>query len=663
MCQSRIRIEMKKLFFIVLFLCQLHFATTQGIDTLWKNNPGISDSAKLELLGDLCYNLVFEDTAKSVLICEEMLRFAEGASNIYARINAYRTAGIIYQELQNFTKTLINYSMAVKLCAGVNDTEGRILYGKTLSNFGSFYHRNGDYETALLMYLRADSLLDPFDFVNFKINIYSKISDVYDHLRQKDQYTYYYNKLLKLAEKAKDTLSIISSQFTLALREIDEGEYDAAEAKFKNAMKLAGNLRNPECIFICHYNLGLIEKLRKNDTKAIEYFIKSTGIARKSNDYYNICESLNKLGSLYLKTGNFKEAQNTIEESISLSRQYEFSGILKDALGIAVNIQDTLGNYRKALIYYKEYDKLLKKITDLEVRKNISFLDAKYQAGMRENEIGRLEAQQKIQSIKISRNRLWIISLVALTLLLTGSFILIFLNLKYKKQIIKQENDIQRQIIIDLEKDRQLTATTAVLQGEEAERTRLARDLHDGLGGLLSGIKLKLTGIKGNFIVTQDNVDQFDKALNLLDYSIGELRRVAHNMMPEALIKYGLKDALSDFCSQLQCDDKLKVVFQFYGQENRMDNTIEIGLFRIAQELLNNVIKHAGASEAIVQLIQEDKRVHLVVQDNGKGFDPSGIDPMKGTGLSNIKARVFSLNGRVDIDSKPGQGTEISVEL
>jgi signal transduction histidine kinase len=294
-------------------------------------------------------------------------------------------------------------------------------------------------------------------------------------------------------------------------------------------------------------------------------------------------------------------------------------------------------------------------IHNLQTEKHILELETKYQTEKHKKEIEILKAQKKQRNI-------FIYSLIAIFIVSGIAISFIYRNIHIKRIIAEQTIELSQQKIIKLEKERQLSATHAVLQGEETERNRLARDLHDGLGGLLSGVKMKLSTMKGNFVLSQENVDQFDHTIDLLDNSIKELRRVAHNMMPESLVKFGLKDALQDFCSQI--DSKAnKINFQFYGEGNRLESSIEIAVYRIAQELINNSMKHAGASEILVQLVQEGPRVHLTVQDNGKGFDPNMIVSIKSAGLRNIRARVESFNGSLDIVSEPGKGTEVSVEF
>jgi len=153
----------------------------------------------------------------------------------------------------------------------------------------------------------------------------------------------------------------------------------------------------------------------------------------------------------------------------------------------------------------------------------------------------------------------------------------------------------------------------------------------------------------------------FTRALEQLDSSIGEMRRVAHNMMPEALVRLGLPQAVQDYCDGVNESNQLTVKCQIHGLEERLDPTTEIVVYRIIQELLNNIVKHANASEALVQLMRQDDRLSITVEDNGKGFDPSTVST-RGAGLSNVRSRVDYLKGEMDLRSEPGKGCSIHIE-
>lgn len=190
----------------------------------------------------------------------------------------------------------------------------------------------------------------------------------------------------------------------------------------------------------------------------------------------------------------------------------------------------------------------------------------------------------------------------------------------------------------------------------------MARDLHYGLGGLLSGVKIILSSVKGNSVISSENAKIFDQPLKLLDSSIIELRMVAHSLMPETLNHLGLKTALNDFIDELRTNASSILTFRSFGPDVRYDLQLELTIYRIAQELVNNALKHSGAQNNDLNLIAESNRVCIQVVDNGKGFD-TAANPGEGKGIVSIRDRVASTNGRFDLERSPGHGTEATVEL
>jgi len=164
--------------------------------------------------------------------------------------------------------------------------------------------------------------------------------------------------------------------------------------------------------------------------------------------------------------------------------------------------------------------------------------------------------------------------------------------------------------------------------------------------------------------MTPDNAQAFERSMDMLDSSIKEMRRVAHNMMPEALVKFGLDTALKDFCNDINQSGALKVDYQSLGMEQEViDQTTSITIYRIVQELIHNTMKHAAATTAIVQLSKTDGQLSITVEDDGKGFDPVILQAVKGIGWTNIKSRVDFLKGILDVQSDAGKGTSVHIEF
>jgi signal transduction histidine kinase len=199
-----------------------------------------------------------------------------------------------------------------------------------------------------------------------------------------------------------------------------------------------------------------------------------------------------------------------------------------------------------------------------------------------------------------------------------------------------------------------------MLQGEERERRRVAGDLHDGLGGMLAGVKMNLTGLSA--APAAGNGSELHKVIGQLDSSISELRRIARNMMPEALLKFGLDIALKDLCGSMMTE-AVKIGYQSFGIESSIPQDTQVTIYRIVQELLTNATRHAHASNILVQCSQNGDTFLVTIEDNGKGFDTALASRAKGIGLGNVKRRVDYLHGNMEIISAENEGTTINIEL
>ncbi|MBK9791741.1 MAG: sensor histidine kinase [Sphingobacteriales bacterium] len=214
--------------------------------------------------------------------------------------------------------------------------------------------------------------------------------------------------------------------------------------------------------------------------------------------------------------------------------------------------------------------------------------------------------------------------------------------------------ELDKMLVISLRQNQKLI---------EDERSRVAKDLHDGLGGLLSGVKLSLNSITGNVVVSEQHATVFKRVLNQLDNAISEMRRVAHSMMPESLLRFGLAQAIEDFCYDINESKTVQLNFYHHGLEQRLDSSIEITLYRVIQELVNNAIKHAAATEIMIHLVRNENQLTLTVEDNGVGFNINNIQKIKGVGLSNIQSRIDFLKGYVEIDSKKNVGSSFYITI
>ncbi|MDN5205058.1 PAS domain S-box protein [Fulvivirgaceae bacterium BMA10] len=206
----------------------------------------------------------------------------------------------------------------------------------------------------------------------------------------------------------------------------------------------------------------------------------------------------------------------------------------------------------------------------------------------------------------------------------------------------------------------------AVLQGQEQERKRVAKELHDGLGQSLSAINLNLNALEPELeIFNQKFRSTYNKLKLLLENTISDVKTISHNLMPRILENYGLVKALDYLFGFIDETNQIKINFQPYGLECRVDPKVEIALYRIVQELMNNILKHAQSKEVNVQLVKHEDSIVLLIEDDGRGFDIASVNQVSsdGFGLKNIATRVKALDGLLELDSTPGKGTSVTVEL
>ena len=432
-------------------------------------------------------------------------------------------------------------------------------------------------------------------------------------------------------------------------------EYKEASKYSKIAKRYYDKTYSFESLTGYHLISGLINMNLNELNEANINFSEGLKIAETNKNVFSITQSKMQLARVLTLQKRFAESEKILKSAEAVIEKTN-ENLQKDVLlDYYSRLYEESGDYKKALLYYKKYKQLNDSIASSENKHFLSELETKYNIQKKDKNILELEKQQ-------IKQRTFIYSLIGIALgLLIFSFLL-YKNYKARKKINDQE-------IIQLHQEKKIDATQNMIQGEEQERTRLARDLHDGLGGMLTGVKFQLNSMKGNVILSEENAGTFTKSISQIDNAIAEMRRVAHNMMPEALLKFGLDETLRSYCDSVSQNSELTVSYQSFGMEERLEQTNEIVLYRIVQELLNNTIKHANATKSNIQLTRNDNLISLTVEDNGKGFDVNTEQiasklAMTGIGLSNINHRVEYLNGKMDIQSdSKGTSTHIEFEI
>ncbi len=403
--------------------------------------------------------------------------------------------------------------------------------------------------------------------------------------------------------------------------------------------------------------LYLITKQKNNE--ALPVIEKGLGYARKFKQnllvqmfYLNKYDILRKLKK-------YKEAKDVLENILTEKTLVTDANNRKTIYRQLSGLNEEIGHSHEALSWERKYSQLNDSLHSENIKLEINTLEKKFNTAEKETKIANLNAEKKQKELEVSKKNTYLSGLSFVLLLILSLFIFLLILYRKNKKISEQKEINLQQKIKDIRQKEELTLTKAILESEEKERERIARDLHDGLGGMLAGVKINLSAWSSVYLHGENT--EFNKILGQLDQSVAELRSVARNLMPESLLNFGLETALRDLCEFYQRKD-LEIDFQPLNITRNLSLAVQINIYRIVQELLANAVKHAEGSCILLQCSQSGDHFMVTIEDNGKGFIEDNDQIVKSMGLRNLRNRVEYLNGKIEINSDP-EGTAINIEL
>ncbi|MEB8329566.1 sensor histidine kinase [Flavobacteriaceae bacterium KMM 6897] len=585
---------------------------------------------------------------------EKALQYGKMAHTLSEKINFYtgkirasRGLGKVFVIQGKLDSALYYHQYSLK---HAQENKDSINIGASLLKIGSTYRRMSDFKNALDYATKAIKIIESYGDKTSIAEMNDALQLIYFSLPNYEKAILYGSKAVSQARELKNKPLLMQALSNLTLSYNETKRFKESKKALVEAQALATELQDLNAESAILLNLAGVF-LKQGDYKTLkEYANKALIINKKIGSTDGECVSLRALAISYLHEKEYLLAKDYALNALEIAEANNYKTEMGDCYKLLSNISFAMQNLEDGERYYEKSNAMIEEIFNEAYLQSAAQFEKKYETEEKDSKI-------KLQSLKLNQKNI-------LNYIFIGSSIalLLFILLLYRNYSHKQKLQFHR--ISELEKEKQLTATEAVLKGEEQERIRLAKDLHDGLGGMLSGIKYSFQTIKQNLIMTPDNQMSFERSMDMLDSSIKEMRRVAHNMMPESLVKFGLDTAAKDFCNEINTSGALKINYQSMGMSAiAIDQTTAITMYRVLQELINNIIKHASAKTAIVQFTFTDTVLTLTVEDDGKGFYPENLNQTKGMGWANIKNRINFLGGVIHIDSKPGKGTSVHIEI
>jgi len=634
----------------------------EAIKNLNKIND--NDTARVNALLKVFASATYLKEWKTVMpYCEEALVLSRRLNYEKGLTGCYRYLGHYYKSASNRQMAQACFDSVIRIAGDREDKT--LLEHKAVAQRwkGRIYHDQENYYMALQYYFDALPYFEQH-ISRTTYFIYSDISGIYMELNNLDKALEYGKKNITLAEKDTSKIMLLQAYLGFVNICLEKNDLPTASMYLDKAEPYIPQPNEILVNYAYYQRRGHIAFQQKKFAASYGYYLRAYHYSEMSGHYTHMCLSLHYLSQNAMELGNMADARKFAFHNLELAEQANSKSSRIDALLNVAAYYNKTGNSGKAAYDYLKQAMLLKDtlVSDKNLRQ-INSLEALYESDKKEKAIIQLQKEKALQMAAAKRNsllnKIFFVSIIVLLL-----FGYLFYNLfRNRQQISNQKQTMQEQKIVQLEKDRKLTAIGAMLKGQEEERSRIAKDLHDGLGGLLSGTKLSLLNVRENILLNHENAVYFDRALSMLDNSIGDLRKVAHNLMPETLVKFGLPDALSDFCNSVKLFSNADVIYQQFGEPHPLSGTAEVFIYRIIQELVNNAVRHADARQIIVQLSMNSDKTRITVEDDGKGFDENCLARSKGAGMSNIRYRVEYFNGSLDIETAPGKGTSVNIEL
>ena len=539
-------------------------------------------------------------------------------------------------------------------------------YFKATNNKANALMFNSNYHQALMAFFECLNMEDSIHNKKLTGQVLNNIGLVYESIGDEDNALSYEKKSLVYKLATGDSVTLARTYGNIGNAFAHKGMLDSAIFYEQMSYRLYLPHQDREGMSNALGDIGNMYMKKNDPDSAVLYLSQGLAIAQRLSNAENSANFENDLAQIYLKKGDLPHAWSYASMAAAHAPEITDNEFLQNHYELMYRYFKRTGNTVRAFDYLEK----LNTVNDSIFRQKINIQNEKIafeyeyrQKQLKDSLIYQTQLAIGDKKITATRNRL-IISV--LLLLLAVLLVIIGYSrsklLRRQNLLAHQKHALQEQKIKELENERQILASQGVLQGQESERSRLAKDLHDGLGGLLTGAKHSIIHMKETIIIDGDAIAIFEKSLGMIDTAMTELRRVAQNMMPEALAKFGLEEALKDYCASA-CTRDVKVVFESFGDSLHLDHSRAIFIYRIIQELVNNAVKHAEATQVMVQLVKGEGWITLSVEDNGKGFDVNNLKESTGSGWSNIKSRVGYLNGNLDLRSEKGTGTSVNIEI
>ncbi len=591
---------------------------------------------------------------------------------LFARgtIAALHTMGFVYENRGAYDTALNRYKEALAYAERLHDSDKVI--PSILNNMGITYSHLGNFEQTTKCYERALQVTEKYlaelgerhpgyhDLIKAYNAVYINLVKQLLDLGQLEQVMVYIDKAEQYAVETGNYYFLGHLMVSKGTYYNQKGNWEQAEHYMRQALNIGQTHRIVSVEHLALLDLGIIYTNNGKLDQAKACLLKAKSIKGEINTV-NENTALLALGRVYVMLKDYENARTILNTALTQAEALNLSSNLVQIHEILAQYYTRSGRFRQALTHTQKYIALKDSFANQQVQDNLNALEVRYRTAEKDKEITNKQLTIARQEESLAKKNTWITGALAGIILLSALFISLYRSYRHKQHIRDREIRILKQEQQFLMQERKIDRLKTLMEGEEKERARIARDLHDGIAAQLAAVRLNFSQVQKEHRELKDGTG-FRSALQQLDDVAAELRKTAHNLMPEILLQKGLAEAVYIFCEKTGKNGVLEINFQCPNPIPRLNPELELSIYRMIQELVHNIIKHAEATTALIQLNCFEDLLSITIEDNGKGIDKNALNKSKGTGLKTITARALTLNGHADIQSKE-TGTTVYLEF
>lgn len=609
------------------------------------------DSARVDtLLAHAWQNLysqpeIFLQLTDSSLRYSRTLRFDWGV----ARSFYYLGVGGYIQG--NYDTALVHCDSALASYQRAENDKLAYSLGNVQNIKGLTFNALGDYPAALNAFQAALRYNQEAQDLSSEANAYHNMAMVYEKMSEYDNALTYFQKGRGIRLTLDNEVVLAESDLGVGVAFLNLYQDDSAKFYLQRARQIFAEEQNTYGLSRTLNSLGILAMDAGQDGEAFQLFDQTYTYQSANGDQDGMLSSLINMGELGLRQKRFSPAEERLVKAYQLADTLSSKSRMIEAGKLLTKVYEAKGDLANALLYQREITLIADTLFQENRTQALAEMETQYKTEQQAQQISFQEDQ-----IAQEQREKQIIGWAAIggALLLTALFVLLYLRYRLRKQVEME------QVLTQERKAR----FVAMLAAEEKERKRIATELHDGLGQLLSSARMNVASLD-DVVEEGDQEDQqiFQNSLDLIDNACDEVREISHNLMPSALSRMGLNSALMDMRDKLNSAKETKLTLEIEQMDQRLPEAVAFNVYRIVQEVVNNMLKHAEATEIKLSWENERSPMRLTIADNGKGMDLSLIENSEGLGWQNLYSRVDLLDGKLDIQSSPGQGLRLQIEI